>query len=68
MIKYIYLIDDDEGVCVVLSVLFIIMGWEVKVFCNGQIFFDIFVIIQLSCVLFDICMLGKSGMMILEVI
>ncbi|CNL63349.1 transcriptional regulator fixJ [Yersinia aldovae] len=68
MTKYIYLIDDDDGVRAALATLLATMGWEVKTFSNGQQFLDALAVTQPSCVLLDIRMPGKSGMVVLETI
>ncbi|WP_145483586.1 response regulator transcription factor [Yersinia aldovae] len=68
MTKHIYLIDDDDGVRAALATLLATMGWEVKTFSNGQQFLDALTVTQPSCVLLDIRMPGKSGMVVLETI
>ncbi|CNK62237.1 response regulator transcription factor [Yersinia aldovae] len=68
MTKHIYLIDDDDGVRAALATLLATMGWEVKTFSNGQQFLDTLTVTQPSCVLLDIRMPGKSGMVVLETI
>ncbi|EEP94787.1 two-component response regulator [Yersinia aldovae ATCC 35236] len=51
-----------------LATLLATMGWEVKTFSNGQQFLDALAVTQPSCVLLDIRMPGKSGMVVLETI
>lgn len=68
MTNCVYLVDDDDGVRSALAALLSTMGWQVIGFSDGQSFLNALEIVQPSCVLLDIRMPGKSGMVVLEAI
>lgn len=68
MEQFIYLIDDDQAIRCSLSSLLATMGWQTRVYENVQDFQQQMQEPQAlsGCLLLDIRMPGKSGLMLLE--
>lgn len=66
MKQRIYLVDDDEAVRISLSLLLETMGWQVSSYASAADFLATALPVSSGCLLLDIRMPGKSGLVLLE--
>lgn len=60
----VYIVDDDDVICLLVSFLLCINGYIVKVYVLGVVFFVEIGCDMCGCVFFDIWMFGIDGLVV----